>query len=89
VCGVDEKGMPILSNTCTAKWVNDSYLKLSKEPLHKLFIIPLHPERLIPNVVKTSEGDDVEDAKFDKDCTYTTDYATIDLDQDGTKVFEN
>jgi hypothetical protein len=93
VCGLDESGMPIISDTCNAKWVNDKYLTFSKEPLDKLFILPLHPERLIPNLerVHQNNGDDQEgeDAVvFEKGYTNTTDYDTIDKDVDGTKVFE-
>ncbi len=55
-----------------------------------LYFIELHPERLIKNIRQARERTRLTDLNggMEEDDTNTTDYRTIDKDEDGTKVFE-
>ncbi len=92
VCGFDNDKLPIVSRKTNASWTRDRlWGRYSVSSLlEKLYFIELHPERLIKNLRQARERTRLTDLNggMEEDDTNTTDYRTIDKDEDGTKVFE-
>ncbi len=92
VCAFDSTGLPIISRKTNASWTRDRlWGRYSVDcALDRLYFIELHPERLIKNLRVARQRTTLTDLDggMEEDFTNTTDYCTIDKDEDGTKVFE-